>query len=71
MWIATGASYEMTQGFFLHDLGYERNLFCEIAMVKMDHGKLTTGRRLGQSSTVVGMASGCAPAPRTLSTAMV
>jgi hypothetical protein len=60
--------HETTQGFFLHDLGYERNSFCELTMVKMDHGKLAMGRR---SSTAVGMASGSAPSPWTPPTVMV
>jgi hypothetical protein len=57
--------HETTQGFFLHDLGYERNSFCELTAVKMDHGKLATGRQLGWFSTAVGMASGGALAPST------
>jgi hypothetical protein len=55
----------MIQGFFLCDLCYERNSFCELTTVKTDHRKLATGRQLGQSSTVVGMASGGALAPMT------
>jgi hypothetical protein len=63
--------HEMMQGFFLRDLGYERNSFCELTEVKTDHGKLVMGRWLGRSSTAVGMASGGAPAPRTPPAAMV
>jgi hypothetical protein len=63
--------HEMTQGFFLRDLGYERNSFCELAAVKTDHRKLATGRRLRRSSTAVGMAFGSAPSPRTPPAAMV
>jgi hypothetical protein len=37
----------------------------------MDHGKLATGRRLGWSSTVVGMASDDALSPRTPSAVTV
>jgi hypothetical protein len=59
------------QGFFLCDLDYERNSFCELTTVKMYHGKLATGRWLRRSSTAVGMASGDAPAPRTPPAAMV
>jgi hypothetical protein len=57
--------HETKQGFFLRDLGYERNSFCELTTVKTDHGKLETERWLGRSSTAVGMASYGAPAPRT------
>jgi hypothetical protein len=39
--------HEMMKGFFLRDLGYERNSFFELTAVKMDHGKLVTGRQLG------------------------
>jgi hypothetical protein len=34
--------HEMKQGFFLRDLGYERNSFCKLTVVKTDHGKLIT-----------------------------
>jgi hypothetical protein len=57
--------HETMQGFFLRDLGYERNSFYELTTVKTDHGKLPTGRQLRRSSTAVGMASGGAPAPWT------
>jgi hypothetical protein len=57
--------HETTQGFFVRDLGFERNSFCELTAVKMDHRKLATGRRLRRSSTAVGMASDGASAPRT------
>jgi hypothetical protein len=60
-----GIRHQTRCGFFLRGLGDERNLFCELTTVKMDHGKLVTGRRLGRSSTAVGMASGSSPAPRT------
>jgi hypothetical protein len=63
--------HEMTQGFFLRDLVYERNSFYEVIVAKPDHGKLATGRRLGRSSTAVGMASGGALAPRTPLAVMV
>jgi hypothetical protein len=63
--------HETKQGFFLRDLGYERNMLCELSMVKTDHGKLATRRRLGRSSTAVGTAFGCAPAPRTPPAVMV
>jgi hypothetical protein len=63
--------HEMKQGFFLLDLGYEKNSFYKLTMVKMDHGKLATGRRLRRSSTVVGTASGGAPAPTTPPPVMV
>jgi hypothetical protein len=56
---------EMTQGFFLRDLGYERNSFCELTTVKTDHGKLATGRWLMRSLMAMGMASDGAPALRT------
>jgi hypothetical protein len=56
---------EMKQGFFLHELGYERNSFCELTVVKTDHRKLATRRWLAPSSMTVGTASGGAPAPRT------
>jgi hypothetical protein len=49
--------HETKQGFFLCDLGYERNLFCKLTTVKIDHGKLATGRQLEWSSTTVGIAS--------------
>jgi hypothetical protein len=61
----------MTQDFFLCDLGYERNTFYKLTVVKTDHGKLVMGRRLGRSSMAVGMASGGTPAPRTPPTVMV
>jgi hypothetical protein len=57
--------HETKQGFFLRDLGYERNSFCELTAVKTDHGKLAMGRRLEWSSTTVGMASDDALTPRT------
>jgi hypothetical protein len=57
--------HKMTQGSFLHDLGYERNSFCELTTVRTDHEKVAMGRRLERSSTAVGMASSGAPAPRT------
>jgi hypothetical protein len=63
--------HETTQGFFLHDLGYERNSFCELTVVKTDHRKLAMGRRLGPSSMAVGTASGDALAPRTPLAVMV
>jgi hypothetical protein len=59
------------QGFFLCDLDYERNSFCELTTVKMYHGKLAIGRWLGRSSTAVRMASDDALAPRTPPAAMV
>jgi hypothetical protein len=52
-------------------LKHEKNSFCELTVVKTDHGKLMTGRRLGRSSTTVGMASGGAPATRTPPAVMV
>jgi hypothetical protein len=61
---AQATVHETTQGFFLRDLGYERNSFCELTTVKTDHGKLATGRWLGRSSTAVGTTSGGALAPR-------
>jgi hypothetical protein len=61
----------MTQGFFLRDLGYERNSFYKLTAVQTDHGKLAMGRQLGRSSMAVGMVSGGAPAPRTPPTEMV
>jgi hypothetical protein len=57
--------HKTKQGFFLRDLGYEMNSFCELTMVKTEHGKLVTGRQLGWSSMVVATASGGALAPRT------
>jgi hypothetical protein len=68
---APATVHETKQGFFLRNLGYERNSFCELTAVKTDHGKLATGRRLGRSSTAVGMASNSAPATRTPPTATV
>jgi hypothetical protein len=62
---AQATVHKTTQSFFLRDLGYERNSFCKLTMVKTDDRKLVTGRRLGWSSTAVGMAFGGAPAPRT------
>jgi hypothetical protein len=62
---------ETTRGLFLHDLGYERNSFCELTAVKMDHGKLVMGRWLRWSSVAVGMASSGAPAPGTPPMVMV
>jgi hypothetical protein len=63
--------HETMQGFFLHDLGYEKNSFCELTVMKTDHRKLETGRRLGRSSRMVGTVSGDALAPSTPPTAMV
>jgi hypothetical protein len=63
--------HETKQGFFLRELGSKRNSFCELTAVKTDHEKLAMGRRLEQSSTAVGMASGGAPAPRTPQAATV
>jgi hypothetical protein len=57
--------HKTKQGFFVRDLGYERNSFFELTAVKTNHGKLATGRRLRQSSMVVGMACGGTSAPRT------
>jgi hypothetical protein len=57
--------HETAQGFFLLDLGYERNSFCKLTAVKTDHEKLVMGRRHERSSMAVGMVSGGAPAPRT------
>jgi hypothetical protein len=59
------------QGFFLYGLGYERNSFSELTVVKTDHEKLAMGRWLRRSSTAVGMASGGAPAPRNPPAVMV
>jgi hypothetical protein len=49
--------------FFLRNIGYERNSFCNLTVVKTDHGKLVTGRQLRSSTTVVVVTSGDAPAP--------
>jgi hypothetical protein len=68
---AQATVHETTWGFFLRDLGYERNSFCELTVVKTDHGKLATGRRLGWSSMAVGMATGGAPASRIPPAAMM
>jgi hypothetical protein len=46
----------------LRDLDVERNLFCPLTAAEMDGGRLTTRRRLGQSSMAVGASSGGAPA---------
>jgi hypothetical protein len=62
---ARATVHETMQGFFLRDLGYERNSFCELTTVKIGHRKLATGRQLGRSSMVAGMASGGASTPRT------
>ncbi len=68
----TGATVdEKERGFFLRDLGYERNSFCELTTVKTDHGKLAMGRWLRRSSIAVGTVSGGAPAPRTPPAGMV
>jgi hypothetical protein len=63
--------HKTMQGFFLRDLGYERNSFCELTAVKTDHGKLAMGRQPRRSSTVVGMVSSGAPFPRTPPAAIV
>jgi hypothetical protein len=47
---------------FLRDLGYERNSFCKLTAVKMDHGKLAMGRQLGSFATAVVATFGSAPA---------
>jgi hypothetical protein len=68
---ASATVHETKQGFFLPDLGYERNSFCELTVVKMDHGEPATGRRLGQSSMAEGTVSNGAPALRTPLAVMV
>jgi hypothetical protein len=44
---APATMHETKEGFFLRDLGCERNSFCELTVVKMDHEKLAMGRWLG------------------------
>jgi hypothetical protein len=55
--------HQMLNGFFLHDLGEERNPFCTLTAMQMDHRKLATGRRLGSSAMAVAVTSGGASAP--------
>jgi hypothetical protein len=60
-----GASSSYRAGFFLCDLGDKRNPFCSLTAAETDGGELAVIGRLGQSSIVVGGASGGAPAPGT------
>jgi hypothetical protein len=64
VWAAPPRSKDphLTNRQLLHDLDVERNSFCPLTVAEMDGGKLVTWRRLGQSSTVVGVSSGGAPA---------
>jgi hypothetical protein len=50
--------------FFLHDIGYEMNLFYLLTTAEMDHKRRSKGRRLGQQLEVVRSFSGKAPALR-------
>jgi hypothetical protein len=50
--------HQTLNGFFLRDLGEERNSFCTLTMVEMDHRKLVMGRRLGGSAMAVVATSG-------------
>jgi hypothetical protein len=47
----------------LHDLDDERQSFCSLTVVKMDHGNPTTGRRLESSVTMAVATSGDASPP--------
>jgi hypothetical protein len=46
----------------LRNLDVERNSFCSLTVAETDGGKLAMQRRLGRSSTAVGVSSGGAPA---------
>jgi hypothetical protein len=50
--------------FFLHDIGYERNLFCPLTAVELGHKRRSTGRRLRRRLAVVRSSSGEAPTSR-------
>jgi hypothetical protein len=49
--------HKTMQGFFLRDLGYERDSFCELTATKPEHRNLALGRRLRRSSMAVGTTS--------------
>jgi hypothetical protein len=67
-WLAAWAAPSRSKGphlanrQLLRDLDVDRNLFCPLTVAEMDGGRLATRRRLGQSSTAVGVSSGGAPA---------
>jgi hypothetical protein len=50
--------------FFLRDLGYERNLFCPLAVVEPGHKRRSMGRWLGRWLAAVRSSSGEAPTSR-------
>jgi hypothetical protein len=47
----------------LHDLDDERQLFCSLTAVKMDHGKSAMGRRLESSVMIAVVTSDGCSAP--------
>jgi hypothetical protein len=55
----------MRRGFLLRDLGNESNPICPLTTVEMTERKPAMRKQLEWPSTVVGMASGGAPVPRT------
>jgi hypothetical protein len=55
----------MRRGFFLRDLGGERNTLCSLTVAKMEGGELAAMGQLGRSSTMVGATFSGALAPGT------
>jgi hypothetical protein len=55
----------------LHDLDDERQSFCSLTVVKMDHGNPATGRRLESSVTTAVATSGDASPPETAQAVVV
>jgi hypothetical protein len=61
----------MRRGFFLRDLGGERNTLCSLTVAKMEGGELAAMGRLGRSSTMVGATFSGALAPGTAPAAVL
>jgi hypothetical protein len=62
---ARATGHQIRRGFFLHDLGDERNPICPLIMVETTEKKPAMRKRLGRPSTAVGTMFGSAPAPWT------
>jgi hypothetical protein len=54
---AQATVHETKQGFFLHNLDYERNLFCPLTAVELGQQRRSTGRRLAAVRSSSGEAS--------------
>jgi hypothetical protein len=61
---ARATVHKMKQGFFLHDLDYERNLFCPLTAMEPGHKRRSMGRRLGRRLAAVRSSSDEASASR-------